>query len=756
MTVAVQTPISSYTGNGVTTAFSFGYYVAAAGDLVVMVDGVVKTITTDYTLTGIGSGSGGTCTFVTAPASGADVVLYRDTDLLRDTDYQDNGDLLAAIVNADFDRLWLALQETINGAKMSSRAIRAPVGETLNELGDAAARAGKVLSFNASTGQPEAVAPTSGTATDLAIQLASTAAGDGADIVGFRPTQTAAADTVAGALMQGAVNLEWWAYLATGNDYTAPLAAAMLTGKNVYVPRRATTRTVTAAATFAADGQIVFGDGEGSRIQMTTTLAITFNADGRTDCGVRGLWLEGPGAASAISNTYTQCGFRALTATRCFVEDCIFSGWAGGPVFFQDATDCWVVRNIFRDAQCMPLVTDAFGTADVTFWKSCVNCRVEGNTSTSGASYGVILQTITGTAQASYRNKIRGNTIVGSKNYGILIYNIDSAVHVIESTEISGNTIRDVYGFYNNPATGVRDYGAGIYVLQAEKTVVVGNIIENTCINTAGSTLTPAAIAINALSKATVANNEIKTSAWYGILVADTLQQGAGTNAGTVNFAPTGMVLVTGNNIQDTNRHAIWIKDKHNTQVVGNSVQNVITAGQSGIVLETTTANYPTMKRIKIDENTVFDADTTAIIVGASTGASVCNNTIDTASNTGIFAETTDGTICGNNIRNCTSRGIDLRSTGTNSTVTGNRIGGTTGTGILAGHRATFGDDNDLTGCTTKWSGSYAYFQSASPAAGTWTVDDRVRRTTATVGQPKAWVCTVAGTPGTWVSEGNL
>lgn len=186
MTVAVQTPISSYTGNGVTTAFSFGYYVAAAGDLVVMVDGVVKALTTDYTLTGIGSGSGGTCTFVTAPASGADVVLYRDTDLLRETDYQDNGDLLAAILNGDFDRIWLALQETITGAKLSPRAIRAPVGETLNELSDAAARAGKLLSFNATTGQPEAVAPTSGTATDLAIQLASTASGDGASLIGVQ------------------------------------------------------------------------------------------------------------------------------------------------------------------------------------------------------------------------------------------------------------------------------------------------------------------------------------------------------------------------------------------------------------------------------------------------------------------------------------------------------------------------------------------------------------------------------------------
>jgi hypothetical protein len=33
---------------------------------------------------------------------------------------------------------------------------------------------------------------------------------------------------------------------------------------------------------------------------------------------------------------------------------------------------------------------------------------------------------------------------------------------------------------------------------------------------------------------------------------------------------------------------------------------------------------------------------------------------------------------------------------------------------------------------------------------------DRVMKLTPTAGQAKAWVCTVSGTPGTWVSEGNL
>lgn len=37
-----------------------------------------------------------------------------------------------------------------------------------------------------------------------------------------------------------------------------------------------------------------------------------------------------------------------------------------------------------------------------------------------------------------------------------------------------------------------------------------------------------------------------------------------------------------------------------------------------------------------------------------------------------------------------------------------------------------------------------------------WGVGDEVKNSAPAVGSPKAWVCTVAGTPGTWVSTGNL
>lgn len=48
------------------------------------------------------------------------------------------------------------------------------------------------------------------------------------------------------------------------------------------------------------------------------------------------------------------------------------------------------------------------------------------------------------------------------------------------------------------------------------------------------------------------------------------------------------------------------------------------------------------------------------------------------------------------------------------------------------------------------------FYGAAAPTVGTWKVYDRVIKNNPAIGSPKAWICTVAGSPGTWVSEGNL
>ena len=61
-----------------------------------------------------------------------------------------------------------------------------------------------------------------------------------------------------------------------------------------------------------------------------------------------------------------------------------------------------------------------------------------------------------------------------------------------------------------------------------------------------------------------------------------------------------------------------------------------------------------------------------------------------------------------------------------------------------------------VTGCVVANKFFGAFSTASAPTTGTWSVGDRVYDSTPAIGQPKSWVCTVAGTPGTWVSEGNL
>lgn len=142
MPIGEQSPIASHTGNGVATVFAYSFGVLAAADIKVLVDGV--EVTTGFTVSGVGSRTGGTVTFSVAPANGADILIVREVVRKRDTDYQYSGDLREEVLDDDFDRIWMALQED---GELVQRGVRAPVGETLGELAAAASRANKVLTF---------------------------------------------------------------------------------------------------------------------------------------------------------------------------------------------------------------------------------------------------------------------------------------------------------------------------------------------------------------------------------------------------------------------------------------------------------------------------------------------------------------------------------------------------------------------------------------------------------------------------------
>lgn len=110
MSVPNQIPYIIYNANGLTTVFPFEFYIISASDIQVTLNG--ETVTSGYSVSGVGNVSGGDIIFLTPPVSGTVVMLERVVPTYRLTDYQDNGDLLADTVNKDFDRLWMAIQRS--------------------------------------------------------------------------------------------------------------------------------------------------------------------------------------------------------------------------------------------------------------------------------------------------------------------------------------------------------------------------------------------------------------------------------------------------------------------------------------------------------------------------------------------------------------------------------------------------------------------------------------------------------------------
>lgn len=143
MSVPDQETANFYTANGITTTFAYGFYLLTADDLDVSINGVLQT--SGYTVTDVGSKTGGTVIFSVAPANGASVLLERKVALERTTDYQPNGDLRSDVLNQDFDRIWMVLQDK---RRENVRSLRYPNYENFDGLlPPSASRAKQVLGF---------------------------------------------------------------------------------------------------------------------------------------------------------------------------------------------------------------------------------------------------------------------------------------------------------------------------------------------------------------------------------------------------------------------------------------------------------------------------------------------------------------------------------------------------------------------------------------------------------------------------------
>jgi nitrous oxidase accessory protein NosD len=177
--------------------------------------------------------------------------------------------------------------------------------------------------------------------------------------------------------------------------------------------------------------------------------------------------------------------------------------------------------------------------------------------------------------------------------------------------------------------------------------------------------------------------------------------------------------------------------------IYNDSTFNAGTKMTAGIVL-------PTLSTAKVHHNTVKNATTglngsVATLSLAHIDHNIFSNNTTSISLTNHAVDT----IKGNVFDNCTTA-LSLPTQGTYwfTEFSGNTFRTvTTPVGGAAAATTFRGITNGV---------SRIIFASAAPTQGTWAVGDVTYNVGAAVGQPKGWMCTAAGTPGTWTSMGNL
>jgi len=153
MTVSSSTSRVQFNGNGSTTVFAYSFKIFDQDDLTVILRSAtgietVKTITTHYTVSGVGNAGGGNVTMLTAPASGETLTILREQDLVQELDLVENDPFPAQSLEDALDKLTFIVQQHDEELGRSIKASRTNTISSTEFTVLAADRANKIFAFN--------------------------------------------------------------------------------------------------------------------------------------------------------------------------------------------------------------------------------------------------------------------------------------------------------------------------------------------------------------------------------------------------------------------------------------------------------------------------------------------------------------------------------------------------------------------------------------------------------------------------------
>ena len=134
MTIPNQTARTGpYNGNGSTTVFAYDFRILDQSHVVVTLKSAadvetVQTLTTNYTVSGVGESTGGNITMVVAPASGEQLTFSRSIPQTQEVDLANRGGVQPEILESAYDKLTQLSQDKV---ELLNRMPRFPVSSSL-------------------------------------------------------------------------------------------------------------------------------------------------------------------------------------------------------------------------------------------------------------------------------------------------------------------------------------------------------------------------------------------------------------------------------------------------------------------------------------------------------------------------------------------------------------------------------------------------------------------------------------------------
>lgn len=137
MTVPSQTNRAGpYNGNDVTTAFDFDFRILDEDHIQVILanvngDETVQTLTTDYTVTGVGAIGGGQVIMIVPPETGETLTIIRNVPFTQETDLENQGAYYAETIEAALDAAVMRDQQM---QEVLSRTVKLNVSQDVSDL----------------------------------------------------------------------------------------------------------------------------------------------------------------------------------------------------------------------------------------------------------------------------------------------------------------------------------------------------------------------------------------------------------------------------------------------------------------------------------------------------------------------------------------------------------------------------------------------------------------------------------------------